>query len=162
MTDSQHDAEALAAIRKANELLRLQSVTWSDVLEKPQVQPLPPGHQRAAQYRDTFRREALIPRLLAFPFWIFVELLAALAPDRPVNTRGPMVTYVFVLCMLLSIATWTGVGCSWSSSSTEHSGCSKCRLPEVCAPLHAPAAVSASSGPADGQAAGHDLADAKR
>lgn len=111
MTDSRHDAEALAAIRKANELLRLQATTWSDVLEGPQTYPLPPGHQRAAQYRDTFRREALVARLLAFPFWIFVEFLAAMAPEKPLNTRGKMVTYVFVLCMMLSIATWTGVGC---------------------------------------------------
>lgn len=111
MTDSQHDAEALAAIRKANELLRFQATTWSDVLEVAPARPLPPGYQRAAQYRDTFRREALVPRLLAFPFWIFVELLAALAPEKPLNTRGKMVTYAFVLCMLLSIATWTGLGC---------------------------------------------------
>ncbi len=60
MTDSQHDAEALAAIRKANELLRTQAATWPDVLEKPPERPLPPGHQRAAQYRDTFRQEALV------------------------------------------------------------------------------------------------------
>lgn len=111
MTSSQHDAEALAAIRKANEHLRVQAATWSDVLERPPERPLPPGHQRATQYRDIFRREALLPRLLAFPFWIFVELLAAFAPEKPVNTRGRMVTYAFVFCMLLSVTTWAGLGC---------------------------------------------------
>ena len=111
MTDSEHDAEALAAIRKANQLLRFQAVTWSDVLGRPAPSELPPGHQRAAQYRDAIRRETMALRLLAFPFWIFVELLAAIAPQRLLNTRGMLLTFVFAFCMLLSVATWIGVGC---------------------------------------------------
>ena len=113
MTGSQHDAEALAAIRKANQLLRGQAVTWSEVLERPAAPPieLPPGHQRAAHYRDSFRREPIALRLLAFPFWIFVELLAAVAPDRPLNTRGRPLTFIFAFCMLLSVATLIGAGC---------------------------------------------------
>jgi hypothetical protein len=125
MTDSQHDAEALAAVRKANQLLRSQEATWSDVLQTsafeaprlaaPDVRPapadLPPGHQRAAQYCDAFRREAMALRLLAFPFWIFVELLAAVAPEMILNTRGRTLSVVFALCMLLSVAVWIGVGC---------------------------------------------------
>lgn len=125
MTDSQHDAEALAAIRKANQLLRFQAATWSDVLQPPRLGPpgfmasdaesapaeLPSGYQRAAQYRDAFRREAMVLRLLAFPFWIFVEALAAIAPEKPLNTRGRTLSLVFALCMLLSAAVWVGVGC---------------------------------------------------
>ena len=125
MTDSQHDAEALAAIRKANRLLRSQAATWSDVLQtsafeapdfaepdsRPGLADLPPGHQRAAQYCDAFRREAMALRLLAFPFWIFVEILAAFAPEMPLNTRGRILSLVFALCMVLSVAVWIGVGC---------------------------------------------------
>lgn len=111
LTDSRNDAEALAAIRKANELLRFEGTTWPAVLEKPPADTLPPGHLRATQYRDTFRREALAPRLMALPFWIFIEVLAALAPEKPLNTRGRLVTYAFAFCMLLSVATWTGLGC---------------------------------------------------
>ena len=125
MTDSQNDAEALAAIRKANQLLRLQATTWSDVLRSPELETPrfaasdagpapadpPPGHQRAAHYRDAFRREAMVLRLLAFPFWIFVEALAAIAPEKPLNTRGRTLSLVFALCMLLSVAVWIGVGC---------------------------------------------------
>lgn len=124
MTDSQHDAEALAAIRKANQLLRFQAATWSDVLQTsgsempdlaasnsgPAPAELPPGYQRAAQYRDVFRSESIILRLLAFPFWIFVEVLAAVAPEKPLNTRGRTLSLVFALCMLLSGAIWVGVG----------------------------------------------------
>jgi hypothetical protein len=119
VTDSAHDAEALAAIRKANQILRGQAMTWSDVLGAPgstasdaEATPprLPPGHQRAAQYRDAFRREALVPRLLAFPFWLFVELLALIAPERPLNTRGRLLTLMFAVCMLLSVAAWIGLG----------------------------------------------------
>ena len=124
MTDSTHDAEALAAIRKANQLLDFQAATWSDVLQtpefetprlaapdvKPAPEELPPGHQRAAQYCDAFRREALALRLLAFPFWIFIELLAAFAPEMLLNTRGRTLSLVFALCMVLSAAVWVGVG----------------------------------------------------
>ena len=124
MTDSQHDAEALAAIRKANQLLRFQAATWSDVLGTPRLGPpgfaasgaepapddLPPGHQRAAQYREAFRRETMVLRLLAFPFWIFVEVMATAAPEMPLNTRGKPLSLVFALCMLLSVAAWIGVG----------------------------------------------------
>ena len=122
MTDSTHDAEALAAIRKANQLLRFQTATWSDVLQTsepetpdpvaydagPPPAELPPGYQRATQYRDVFLSESIILRLLAFPFWIFVEVLAALAPEMPLNTRGKPLSLVFALCMLLSVAVWLG------------------------------------------------------
>ena len=111
MTDSQHDAEALAAIRKANQLLRGQAVTWSEVLEPRPPCELPPGHQRAVQYRDAFRREAIALRLLAFPFWVFVELLAAVAREKPLDTRGRPLTLTFAFCMMLSVATWISVGC---------------------------------------------------
>ena len=111
MTDSQHDAEALAAIRKANQLLRYQSASWSDVLERPATCQMPPGHQYALHYRDAFRRESIASRLLALPFWIFVELLAVIAPEKPLNKRGKLLTLVFTLCMVASFAAWIGLGC---------------------------------------------------
>jgi hypothetical protein len=86
-------------------------VTWSEVLERRAPIELPPGHQRAVQYRDAFRREPIALRLLAFPFWIFIELLAAILPEKPLDTRGRPLTSVFAFCMLLSVATWIGVGC---------------------------------------------------
>ncbi|MDI1287875.1 MAG: hypothetical protein PSV46_26070 [Reyranella sp.] len=117
MTDSAHDAEALAAIRKANQLLRFQSATWSDVLEtsassdvSPTADDLPPGYQHTGQYRDTFRRETIVLRLFAFPFWIFVEILTAIAPNRVLDTRGRALSLMFTLCMLLSVAAWVGLG----------------------------------------------------
>ncbi len=125
MTDSPHDAEALAAIRKANQLLRIQATTWSDVLQTsgpeapapvafdagPTPAELPPGYQRAAQYRDVFLSESIILRLLAFPFWIFVEILAGIDPGMPLDTRGKPLSLVFALCMLLSVAVWLTAAC---------------------------------------------------
>lgn len=144
MTGSDHDAEALAAIRKANEFLRLHRKSWPDVLglsappPEPQKPPQssarstsgarpasgsgpgpaaaprpaepPPGHQRLRFYRDALRHEPLLPRLLGFPFWLVVELLALVFPNSIVNTRGRVIAIVFAFGMLLGIAAWIGLG----------------------------------------------------
>jgi hypothetical protein len=145
MTESQHDGEALAAIRKSNDLLRLYRASWSDVLgvsappaeeprqpepAKPSAAPrpsarpqqttrpaaaaweaeYPPGYEQARIYRNAFRHEPLVPRLLGFPFWIVVEALAILAPRKYLNTSGPVMTFVFMISMLLGVLAWIGLG----------------------------------------------------
>ena len=67
-------------------------------------------YQLTRQYRDSFRREPLVPRLLGFPFWIVVELLAVLSPQTQLNTRSPFITFIFALGMLLGVAGWVGLG----------------------------------------------------
>jgi hypothetical protein len=50
MTESQHDAEALLAIRKANELLRLNDLDWTDLVDRrPSARP---SSQPASEPRD--------------------------------------------------------------------------------------------------------------
>ncbi len=139
LTDSEHDGEALAAIRKANDLLRLSKTSWSAALglapsqgtttpaEPPADRsphqpgparaaaapsPPPPGYQRTQAYRDAFRHEPLLPRLLGFPFWIVVEILALAAPNTFLNVRGPWLMAVFTLSMTLGIAVWIGLAYS--------------------------------------------------
>jgi hypothetical protein len=139
MTGSDHDAEALAAVRKANELLRLNKKSWSDVLgsdapaiEPPQPAPSspvrpptarsspygpmprasepPPGYQRLKYYRDALRHEPFLPRLLGFPFWLVIELMAIVFPNILVNTRGRFIALIFALGMLAGIAGWIWLG----------------------------------------------------
>ncbi len=131
MTGSDHDAEALAAVRKANEFLRLHRKSWADVLgtstppiEPPPAQPhpawqatqrpepprLPPGYRRLHDYRNALRREPFLPRLLGFPFWLIIELLALLSPNSQLNTRGRILALVFALGMLAGIAGWAWLG----------------------------------------------------
>jgi hypothetical protein len=145
MTDSRHDGEALAAIRKSNDLLRLSRASWSDVLglspppaeqpkqpdaarpsatSRPSAKPQQtaraasttwepeyrPGYEQARIYRNAFRHEPLVPRLLGFPFWIVVEVLALIVPRKYLNTSGPVMTVVFMISMLLGILAWIGLG----------------------------------------------------
>ncbi len=131
MTGSDHDAEALAAVRKANEFLRLHGKSWQDVLtpapeptrpaetsrtgaSRPATPPRapepPPGHQRLRYYRDALRHEPLLPRLLGFPFWFLVELLALAFPNSIINTRGRFIAIVFALGMLTGVAAWISFG----------------------------------------------------
>jgi hypothetical protein len=136
LTASAHDAEALAAIRKANELLRLSRTNWSAALgiapsdgemtrpeaqrsDRPPFMADPPrsapdsplaGHLRAYAYRDAFRREPLLARLLGFPFWIVVEVLALLAPDRLLDIRGRSLTVTFTLSVMLGLLAWAALG----------------------------------------------------
>jgi hypothetical protein len=139
MTGSDHDAEALAAIRKANELLRLNKKSWSDVLgpDAPAIEPArpapsspvrppaarsspygpmprapepPPGYQRLKFYRDALRHEPFLPRLLGFPFWLVIELMAIVFPNIFVNTRGRFIALIFALGMLAGIGGWISLG----------------------------------------------------
>ena len=132
MTGSDHDAEALAAIRKANELLRLNKKSWFEVLSDPPpaVAPRaevpryaarpgpapagppepPPGHQPLRDYRNALRREPFLPRLLGFPFWLLIELLAFVFPRKLLNTRGNFIATVFAIGMLLGIGSWIWLG----------------------------------------------------
>lgn len=141
LTESEHDGEALSAIRKANELLRLHRMNWpaalgmlpSETEEPPRPEPprpppaddrpiytpppevrrtpeMPPSFQASRAYRDAFRREPLLPRLLGFPFWIVVELIAVAAPRKLLNTRGPRLATVFTLSMMLGILAWIALG----------------------------------------------------
>lgn len=132
MTGSDHDAEALAAIRKANELLRLNKKSWAEVLSTPppaiappqRSEPLwppsrpvppgapapPPGHQPLRDYRNALRREPFLPRLLGFPFWLLIEILAFVFPRTLLNTRGGFIATVFALGMLTGIGTWIWLG----------------------------------------------------
>jgi hypothetical protein len=52
----------------------------------------------------------MLPRLLGFPFWIVVELLALAMPDRLLDTRGPILTTIFTMSVTLGIAAWIGLG----------------------------------------------------
>ena len=52
MTDSQHDAEVLIAIRKSNELLRLHQVKWIDLLGPRSRAPLTPPGSRAREFNE--------------------------------------------------------------------------------------------------------------
>jgi hypothetical protein len=136
LTESEHDGEALAAIRKANDLLRQYGASWSAALglSEPAERSHPsdpaaarsahaataaqprrpaeirPGHLPARVYRNAFRREPMLPRLLGFPFWIVVELLALVMPNTLLDTRGPILTMIFTLSIMLGIAAWIGLG----------------------------------------------------
>jgi hypothetical protein len=135
LTESEHDGEALSAIRKANDLLRQHGTSWPAALGlsgtvegSPQPEPAAwrpapasaaearrhpeprRGHLPAKAYRNAFRREPMLPRLLGFPFWIVVELLALAMPDRLLDTRGPILTTIFTMSVTLGIAAWIGLG----------------------------------------------------
>ena len=146
LTASSHDGEALAAIRKSNELLQQCKSSWSEVVgyvepvevpvvEQPRPAPapaprppvraaaasppprprpreplLPPGYAFARQYRNEFRKEPFLPRLLAFPYWIVLEMLAALRPRKIVHTRGAGMVLTFVFSLLLGSFSWMALG----------------------------------------------------
>lgn len=143
LTASTHDGEALAAIRKSNELLQQSKSSWSAVMgldapaveveverrppapapKPPPVRPeaasppqrprdplLPAGYLFARQYRNEFRHQPFLPRLLAFPFWIVVEILALLRPRKLVNTRGAAMVLTFAVSLLLGSFTWIALG----------------------------------------------------
>jgi len=102
MTSSQHDAEALIAIRKSNELLRLHELDWTDLIEAqtpPRAAPEPAPEPRdkpepsARRYNEPNARYAVRKRrrseeqvradnfraaVRAIPFWIRVLFLPAM------------------------------------------------------------------------------------
>jgi len=51
-----------------------------------------------------------VPLVLAFPFWIFVELLAIVRPYKWLNTRGSGLATVFTLSMMTGIVAWIALG----------------------------------------------------
>ena len=136
MTGSDHDAEALAAVRKANEFLRLHRKSWRDVLgsrhrHRPsrngRLRPRGPGRtavrpSRRAPARAAARPSAaaLLPRCAApraapaapagFSLLVLVELLALAFPNSIINTRGQFIAIVFALGMLTGIAGWIWLG----------------------------------------------------
>jgi hypothetical protein len=80
MTDSQHDAEVLIAIRKANELLRLHRVKWIDLVGTPPRPRVAPGEPRAYEPRPEFRRqEYRRPVRRRGSVWVWLLVLAAIA-----------------------------------------------------------------------------------
>jgi hypothetical protein len=52
----------------------------------------------------------MLPRLVGFPFWIVVELLALAMPNARLDTRGPILTMIFTMSMTLGIAAWIAFG----------------------------------------------------
>lgn len=157
LTGSAHDGEALAAIRKANELLDQHKASWSDVMgigvepasapepepappppppphPWPQARPRPPvrprpsvwaeaaaavrrrteevptGYALARHYRNAFRREPFVPRLLAFPFWIVVELLGLILPRMVLNTGSAKLVITFVMSLVVGSFAWIALG----------------------------------------------------
>jgi hypothetical protein len=59
LTDSQHDAEALLAIRKSNELLHNDGVKWIDVVESTTQPENPPEPTRWAYHDPVAETEAI-------------------------------------------------------------------------------------------------------
>src|SRR5690348_10763749 len=94
MTTSTHDAEALNAIRKSNELLRESQSTWADIIARSPVDPTPvidptpdlfddepllrssPADGVSAAKDAARARIRSVPeiwRILFFPMWAFAE-----------------------------------------------------------------------------------------
>jgi hypothetical protein len=88
MTDSQHDAEVLIAIRKANELLRLHRVKWTDLVGTPPRPRVVPAEPRAYEPRPEFRRQEF---------------------RRPVRRRRFGWSWLLVLAVIVGIA-WAILG----------------------------------------------------
>jgi|HubBroStandDraft_6_1064221.scaffolds.fasta_scaffold240194_1 hypothetical protein len=73
MTDSQHDAEALSAIRRSNDLLRRSNTSWAELLilpdqpemvsrQKPEPAPRPaPAARPAGWGSDLWGDEPALP-----------------------------------------------------------------------------------------------------
>ncbi len=117
MTMSQHDAEALSAIRKSNELLVLNHTSWSDLLSEPSSPGVRPGHDRGTAWmpeQDAVRTRGtegqIEPaRMLLAPLRAAARLYTLyLIPRRAMVTRGIArftAVFVLLLCFWLSVAT---------------------------------------------------------
>ena len=83
MTDSQHDAEVLIAIRKANELLRHHSVKWIDLVGTPPRPRVVPGEPRAYERRPEVRRQEyrrqVRRRGSGWVWWLVLAAIAGIA-----------------------------------------------------------------------------------
>ena len=121
MTESDRDAEALIAIRKSNEMLRANGMSWSDVIDLPapvQSHEAYPtdwsavsraGYERSDGIRRSVRRE--FPIMLAFfPLWIAAELMAIFYPNTYWNKNGKRVVVAFWSLCWLGLLSWLGAG----------------------------------------------------
>jgi hypothetical protein len=121
MTESDRDAEALIAIRKSNEMLRANGVSWSDVIDLPpaaeprDVRPTDwsdlsrAGYERSDGIRRAIRREFPIT-LAFFPLWIAAELMAIFYPNTYWNRNGKHVVAAFWSLCWLGLLSWLGAG----------------------------------------------------
>jgi len=121
MTESDRDAEALIAIRKSNELLQANGLSWADVIDPPpSAVPLRrrstdwsdvslAGYERSDGIRRSVRREFPIT-LAFFPLWIAAELLAILYPNTYWNKNGKRVVMAFWSLCWLGLLSWLGAG----------------------------------------------------
>jgi len=121
MTESDRDAEALIAIRKANEMLRTNCMGWSDVIDLParaevrQTHAIDwspvsrAGYERSDGIRRSIRREFPIT-LAFFPLWIAAELMAIFYPNTYWNKNGKRVVVAFWSLCWLGLLSWLGAG----------------------------------------------------
>ncbi len=110
MTMSQHDGEALSAIRKSNELLNLNQTSWSDLFGDPRATWM--SGQDVARTEATEGRiepVRLPARMLLAPLRAATKLYTHyLIPRRAMVTRGITrftAVFVFLLCFWLSVVT---------------------------------------------------------
>ena len=121
MTESDRDAEALIAIRKSNEMLRANGMSWSDVIDLPapvqSYEAYPTdwspvsraGYERSDGIRRSVRREFPIT-LAFFPLWIAAELMAIFYPNTYWNKNGKRVIVAFWSLCWLGLLSWLGAG----------------------------------------------------
>lgn len=121
MTESDRDAEALIAIRKSNEMLRANGMSWSDLIDSPpQPEPYPvhptdwspvsrAGYERSDGIRRSIRREFPIT-LAFFPLWIAAELMVIFYPNTYWNRNGKRVVAAFWSLCWLGLLSWLGAG----------------------------------------------------
>jgi len=120
MTESDRDAEALIAIRKSNQMLKQNGMSWSDVIDLPQSAEAPfastdwspvslAGYERSDGIRRSIRREFPIT-LAFFPLWIAAELMAIFYPNTYWNKNGKRVIAAFWSLCWLGLLSWLGAG----------------------------------------------------
>ena len=120
MTESDRDAEALIAIRKSNQMLKQNGMSWSDVIDLPPPSEAPfvssdwsevslAGYERSDGIRRSIRREFPIT-LAFFPLWIAAELLAIFYPNTYWNKNGKRVIVAFWSLCWLGLLSWLGAG----------------------------------------------------
>lgn len=114
LSRSRFDAEAIGAIRKANELLADQKVTWDDVIvrsseaptpvspveHEPEDDYVPTPPNAAALFRQRIRRVPLVIRLALAPLWLSAEAAAegVIGTPWPAKTGGIFGTLI-VFCL---------------------------------------------------------------
>ena len=120
MTESDRDAEALIAIRKSNQMLKQNGMSWSDVIDLPPPAEAPfvssdwsevslAGYERSDGIRRSIRREFPIT-LAFFPLWIAAELMAIFYPNTYWNKNGKRVIVAFWSLCWLGLLSWLGAG----------------------------------------------------